>query len=740
MSGRARPWVPFALALAVGAVGLAFLWGFVAPRLFVPGPGFGAFGVAFDLYTYFLPKFSFGTEELLAGRLPLWNPYEFAGIPFFAAGQPAVLYLPKIAAFGLLRPSLAYPAFVVAHELLALGGMAALLRRLDVGAAGTMAGSVYFAFATFLNLYHPVTLASYAWMPLFFVAADAMARGGGWAATASLALVAAMQFTAGYPEYTLDTSLLLALTAVVMHRVGWWAEPPWRLIPRLALAVGLGVVVAGLQAFPLVDVLVASERSGVAAASNPSLLMTGFVALSAVLGFRALAVLGLAAFGRGAARPPGALPAAVGLATCLLMIVIGWRWLRVLPGFSMVRFPFVWSGPTQFFVAWLVALGAERLVSAESPRGLGLRVAGLVAVVDAGLMARAAWSANTDVTTVWTGVRIVADVVLAWLALVGAPPRTARAVFPLAVLCLLASRFVEPLSGRGLPPLALPEVPGRISALLGARPSEAAGRVLSLGDLLAGYPLRERIENVFGVEESLMPPRFRMLMAHFAVNPGGGRADWRALAAAEGFLDALDVGLVVAPAMNAALFAAHGLDRMPSEPGPLAVFRNRDPGARAWVVHGATTRDQGDAFDRLLSPDFDPRREVILERATDAAYPARAERPPTPATVRRLSPTLVEVDAAADAPGILVLADAYFPGWAASVDGRPAAILRANFVTRGVELAPGPHVVRFEYRPPSVRLGFAASLGALVLVGVLLARRRGAGRSAARASAPRARS
>src|SRR4029453_10678098 len=60
---------------------------------------------AWDLRSYFLPKYVFGTEELLAGRLPLWNRFEFAGIPFLATSQPAALYPPKIAAFGLLSSS-----------------------------------------------------------------------------------------------------------------------------------------------------------------------------------------------------------------------------------------------------------------------------------------------------------------------------------------------------------------------------------------------------------------------------------------------------------------------------------------------------------------------------------------------------------------------------------------------------------------------------------------------------------
>ena len=74
------------------------------------------------------------------------------------------------------------------------------------------------------------------------------------------------------------------------------------------------------------------------------------------------------------------------------------------------------------------------------------------------------------------------------------------------------------------------------------------------------------------------------------------------------------------------------------------------------------------------------------------------------------------------APALLVLADAFYPGWQAVVDGSPAPILRTNLMFRGVTLEPGVHEVVFTYAPVRWRQGVTISLVALaLLIGVLAA-------------------
>jgi hypothetical protein len=138
------------------------------------------------------------------------------------------------------------------------------------------------------------------------------------------------------------------------------------------------------------------------------------------------------------------------------------------------------------------------------------------------------------------------------------------------------------------------------------------------------------------------------------------------------------------------------------------------------VAYGASVApSEPAALDRLLSPGFDPRREVILESPLPSVGYAPASDPATPARVQIVSPTHVEVEAELPRPGILVLSESFFPGWVADVDGAPAEILRADYVLRGVALASGTHRVRFEYRPTSVRIGALLSVSGIIAIAAL---------------------
>lgn len=73
-------------------------------------------------------------------------------------------------------------------------------------------------------------------------------------------------------------------------------------------------------------------------------------------------------------------------------------------------------------------------------------------------------------------------------------------------------------------------------------------------------------------------------------------------------------------------------------------------------------------------------------------------------------PGEVRIAARLAAPGWLVLADMWYPGWLARLDGKQVPLLRANYLFRAVRVEAGEHQIVFLYRPASFWVGLILSL------------------------------
>jgi hypothetical protein len=82
----------------------------------------------------------------------------------------------------------------------------------------------------------------------------------------------------------------------------------------------------------------------------------------------------------------------------------------------------------------------------------------------------------------------------------------------------------------------------------------------------------------------------------------------------------------------------------------------------------------------------------------------------------REHPNAVKLAVVGRAPGVLVLTDAFYPGWKAFVDGKETPIYRANYLFRGIALAKGQHKIEFLYRPSSFAYGVVFACFALAII------------------------
>src|SRR6185436_4043072 len=107
----------------------------------------------------------------------------------------------------------------------------------------------------------------------------------------------------------------------------------------------------------------------------------------------------------------------------------------------------------------------------------------------------------------------------------------------------------------------------------------------------------------------------------------------------------------------------------------------------AHLVERAQVLDDAEAAARLADRSFDPALDVVLSPGTSAeALSGTAGG--TPATFDEDRPELVRIAVRALADSYLVLSDAWYPGWVATVDDAEVPIERANILFRAVRVPP----------------------------------------------------
>jgi len=153
----------------------------------------------------------------------------------------------------------------------------------------------------------------------------------------------------------------------------------------------------------------------------------------------------------------------------------------------------------------------------------------------------------------------------------------------------------------------------------------------------------------------------------------------------------------------------------------LNTYRMASPLPRAWVVRDLRViSDDTQALEAVLARPFHPGQTVVLDRPANLA--PTGPQLPSDQRVRILeySPQRLELDAMTTDDGLLVLSEAYHPGWRATLDGQYAPIYRANLAFRAVDLPAGTHRLVMTYEPLSLLVGLSITLASLAGFAALL--------------------
>ena len=175
---------------------------------------------------------------------------------------------------------------------------------------------------------------------------------------------------------------------------------------------------------------------------------------------------------------------------------------------------------------------------------------------------------------------------------------------------------------------------------------------------------------------------------------------------------------------------AQGADRQGSGPVRLS-------GTNNWLCSRARTVELGE-FE--LRPGTN---QITLYSVTDSIvnlysmWLVRLSPPPEPNRFSldhfSYSANRISLDARVEEDGFLLLNEIHYPGWQATLDGKPVEILRADTIFRAVYVPAGSHRIEMRFEPRYFALGAAISLLTLAAFLACCAvqwRRRGAAPSA----------
>lgn len=138
--------------------------------------------------------------------------------------------------------------------------------------------------------------------------------------------------------------------------------------------------------------------------------------------------------------------------------------------------------------------------------------------------------------------------------------------------------------------------------------------------------------------------------------------------------------------------------------GKVYVYENKSAIGRVMIYNDwKVISDKNEIYKYLLSDEFDPKNEVIIDaeldiKPQDSKGVANAE-------ISKYSSNEVLIDLETDRNSIVYLSDTFYPGWEVYIDGEKKEIIEANNAFRGVAVEPGAKKVRFIYNPQSFRMG-----------------------------------
>lgn len=658
-------------------------------------------------------------KALSEGSLPLWNPHVASGYPQCADPQSACFYPVSLLTALLSRGALTLDLLqleAIFHFALAATFTYLFVRYLLHSRAAAFLSAVAFTFGGYLASYPPlqlVILESAVWLPLtlWMVTLAVDRRQARYLALGGAAL--AMPFLAGQPQ--MYVSVVPLTLAWLLYRART-SGLSWRTAGGYAaLLLGIAGGLFAVQALPMMELAGLASRADI----SYQVASEGGFGLWELGGIVSPKVF-------------GSLPLYVGLVTLALAglaVTQGRGRFWLVAGFVALLFS-LGKGTFLFDLIYLL----QRLVSPGYLRNMERVVAAfsfaLAVLAGKGLLVLEEGQYDVRVRRIlhWVAIALIAALAPLYVLRASAQPPEPYTGFLNAlvfiVLILIAARFLF----------------REASSRAWARWGLAGLLMLDLFTINAGYFLQPYEQDPLAELETVRPvtsiPGVFRTQADALINGDYGNilgvenVDGDAPLQLSYYARLLQLDeLRRLQLLNVHVVATkremtHGAFSLLYEQDGVRVYTFHALNPRAYLVPSVRPAQSDEEAAQILElPAFDPANEAVVQAGADSiALPSNTPMQPGEGVeIVSRSPTRIVLRAKAAAARLLVYADAFYPGWQASVDGGPVTILRTNLALRGVVVPQGEHTIIFVYRPTSLYAGGAVTLATLMALVIWLA-------------------
>jgi hypothetical protein len=630
-----------------------------------------------DYVLFYKANFHFLADAVSQGRLPLWNPYIGLGRPFLADMQNAVMYPP--AYLVCLGETGGVFLLVWLHCLLAVWGMRCLGGALQVGRWQSYFMAFSFLGSGALTARWATGEIAYCWaicyLPGLFRCVLQTEERWLIRRIACYALLLTLQFLCGHPQ-VFWLSVVGQVAFILTRALGF---PLRQAIADVARGLGqLGAACAGCAGLSAVVLLPMLElaRQGNRSANSPAFVNWGSLA------WKDLEYLFGPLYAGVSWESNLFVGAIVVVAGCAGLCRVHERNVRGLLGVAVVALLIALGDRTPLFGLFYHAL----------PGFAGFRLHARAALLIVLVL--------NCTAGIWLS-RPHARLRAWWTRLFGLPVRYGLiGLFLLQATDLLLGtweikRIIHPAARFTLAPI-----------------DEGFVQTLAAELRQAGLLERLRPPPRVCIAPSLIPANYGMIYRYSSFDANCSlflRRPWDYLHGVLGIPPEQSKGFLAPQLYRRGIFPYGDLGlAVGFDPHSGRLVVNTNPAPRAFLVNATEVADYGTILKRLAQ-GHDIHHSALLEQPIAGLLPHETS-PPGAAIIRRFEPESLLIEVEAKQNGLLVLAEAWYPGWRAEVDGLPAACVPANLCMRAVPVAAGRHQVRLYFRQNYLPAGFLISL------------------------------